>query len=105
MNAVRLRSPLLPRVTPQTGLFASTPANELYPSPGALRQPGGAARLEFLGRMLGKAVFEGVLLELPLAGFFLKKFSGKLCDLGDLASLDPDVHRNLLALREYQGAA
>jgi hypothetical protein len=54
--------------------------------------------------MLGKAVYEGVLLELPLAGFFLKKFSGKRCDLGDLASLDPEVHRHLLALRHFKGA-
>jgi hypothetical protein len=54
--------------------------------------------------MLGKAVYEGVLLELPLAGFFLKKFSGQRCDLCDLASLDPEVHRHLLALRHYKGA-
>lgn len=55
--------------------------------------------------MLGKAVYEGILLELPLAGFFLKKFSGCAADLGDLASLDPEVHRHLLALRHYKGEA
>lgn len=30
--------------------------------------------LEFLGRMLGKAMHEGLLCDIPLAGFFLKKW-------------------------------
>ncbi|KAI8471302.1 MAG: hypothetical protein J3K34DRAFT_417756 [Monoraphidium minutum] len=89
---------------PQLGLFAATPQRELYPSPAAVScRPDGAALLEFLGAMLGKAVSEGVLLELPLAGFFLKRMAGRRCDLGDLASLDPEVHTHLLALRHYAG--
>ena len=39
------------------------------------------ALLEFLGRMLGKALYEGILLDLPLAGFFLKKFRTSHCDV------------------------
>ena len=67
---------------PAQGLFAATPARQLYPSPSALsRVQGGGPLLSFLGRMLGKAVFEGVLLELPLAPFFLKKMRGARCDL------------------------
>lgn len=90
----------------QFGLFTATPQRELYPSPsGYAAVPEGVALLEFLGRMLGKAVYEGILLELPLAGFFLKKFGGKACDLEDLASLDPEVHRHLLALRHFTGGA
>lgn len=42
---------------------------QLYPSPSAFTVVEDAARLlEFLGRMLGKAMYEGVLVELPLAG-------------------------------------
>ena len=88
------------------GLFAATANRELYPSPAAFAAAPAAtgARLAFFGRMLGKAVAEGLLLELPLAGFFLKKFSGRPCDLNDLADLDAEVHRHLLALRHYKGA-
>ena len=42
--------------------------------------------LEFLGRMLGKALYEGILLDLPLAGFFLKKFRTQHCDVRTLPS-------------------
>ena len=31
--------------------------------------------------MLGKALYEGILLDLPLAGFFLKKFRTQHCDV------------------------
>lgn len=54
--------------------------------------------------MLGKCLFEGMLLELPLASFFLKKMRGGLCDINDLPSLDPEVYRHLLTLRHYTGA-
>lgn len=85
---------------PEYALFKATVNNHLYPNPAALRVvEDGAALLEFLGRMLGKAVYEGILLELPLAGFFLKKFRFVNCDLNDLPLLDPEVYRNLVKLR------
>jgi ubiquitin-protein ligase E3 C len=44
------------------------PQHELYPSPAAYAAvPEAAALLEFLGAMLGKALWEGILVELPLA--------------------------------------
>lgn len=52
-------------------------------------------------RMLGKALWEGILLELPLAGFTLKALRGGRPGLHDLPSLDAQVYRNLLALRTY----
>ncbi len=33
--------------------------------------------------MLGKALYEGILLDLPLAGFFLKKFRTQHCDVSN----------------------
>ena len=39
---------------------------------------------------------QGILLELPLAGFFLKKLLRRGCDLNDLPSLDADLYRCLL---------
>ena len=35
----------------------------------------------------------GILVELPLAPFFLKKFRGAYCDINDLPTLDPELAR------------
>ena len=35
----------------------------------------------------------GILVELPLAPFFLKKFRGAYCDINDLPTLDPELYR------------
>ncbi|GIL88261.1 hypothetical protein Vretimale_14138 [Volvox reticuliferus] len=84
------------------GLFACNSAHQAYPNPAAMRVVDDAPRLmAFLGRMLGKAMYENILLELPLAGFFLKKFRGARCDLNDLPTLDPELYRSLLQLRAY----
>jgi ubiquitin-protein ligase E3 C len=53
--------------------------------------------------MLGKALWEGMLLEMPLAGFLLKKMRGLRCDVNDMYSLDPEVARHLMQLRHYKG--
>lgn len=55
--------------------------------------------------MLGKALYENLLVELPLADFFLSKLAGKHSDVDvhQLASLDPVLHRNLLSLKAYEG--
>mmetsp|Transcript_5042 Transcript_5042/g.14483 ORF Transcript_5042/g.14483 Transcript_5042/m.14483 type:complete len:998 (+) Transcript_5042:1276-4269(+) len=92
---------------PNAGLFAATSDNKLYPNPAAGALVGDAPRLlDFLGRMLGKALFEGILLELPLAGFFLKQLlPGAWCDVNDLPTLDAELYRNLMHLRDYQGDA
>jgi ubiquitin-protein ligase E3 C len=57
------------------------------------------AHYEFLGRLLGKAVYDGMLINVPLAGFFLCKLLGLSPDVNDLATLDPDLHRNLMYLK------
>lgn len=46
---------------------------------------------------------QGILLELPLAGFFLKKLLRRGCDVNDLPSLDAELYRSLLILRDYEG--
>ena len=46
---------------------------------------------------------QGILLELPLASFFLKKLLARGCDLNDLPTLDAELYRSLLLLRDYQG--
>eukprot|EP00959_Pyramimonas_sp_CCMP1952_P025947 544694-Pyramimonas_sp.AAC.3 len=53
--------------------------------------------------MLGKALYEGILVELPFAAFFLSKLRGRDNELNDLSSLDPELYKNLLFLKRYQG--
>ena len=50
----------------------------------------------FLGRILGKALYEGMLVELPFASFFLSKIlssHGGDVDIHHLASLDPEMYK------------
>lgn len=46
-----------------------------------------------------------MLVELPFAGFFLSKLLGTSADVDihHLASLDPEVYKNLLFLKSYEG--
>ncbi|KAA6423490.1 MAG: E3 ubiquitin- ligase UPL6 [Trebouxia sp. A1-2] len=89
---------------PNAALFKATSDNRLYPHPAAQALvPNALAYFEFLGRMLGKAMYEGVLIELPLAGFFLKKMRNPHSDVNDLVTLDPELYRNLMFMRDYDG--
>lgn len=50
-----------------------------------------------------QALFENVLVDLPLADFFLEKLLVDKIDAHHLQSLDPVLYRNLLYLRDYPG--
>eukprot|EP00127_Corallochytrium_limacisporum_P003073 Clim_evm2s146 gene=Clim_evmTU2s146 len=90
---------------PKRGLFVTTPNQELYPNPYFMdmvrENPLGQYR--FLGRMLGKAIHEQILVELPLAPFFVSRMLGKFNFVNDLPSLDPEFYKNLMALKNYPG--
>ncbi|XP_036212144.1 ubiquitin-protein ligase E3C isoform X7 [Myotis myotis] len=92
---------------PNQGFFKTTNEGLLYPNPAAQMLVGDsfARHYYFLGRMLGKALYENMLVELPFAGFFLSKLLGTSADVDihHLASLDPEVYRNLLFLKSYGG--
>lgn len=61
----------------------------------------------FIGRMLGKAIYENMLVEIPFASFFLAKVlarhSGSDVDIHNLSSLDPLMYKNLVFLKNYDG--
>lgn len=92
---------------PNQGFFKTTNEGLLYPNPAAHMLVGDsfARHYYFLGRMLGKALYENMLVELPFAGFFLSKLLGTSADVDihHLASLDPEVYKNLLFLKSYEG--
>ncbi|KAI9264431.1 hypothetical protein BY458DRAFT_556842 [Sporodiniella umbellata] len=84
------------------GLFVATQEQLLYPNPGSFATE--SLQLEyfnFLGLIIGKAVYEGILLDSPFASFFLKKCLGKVNHLDDLSSLDPELYKGLLTLKNY----
>lgn len=51
-----------------------------------------------------QALYENMLVELPFASFFLSKLLGTSADVDihHLASLDPEMYRNLLFLKSYE---
>lgn len=60
---------------------------------------------EFIGRILGKAIYENLRVELPLAECFLTKLAGRKYsthDMHQLASLDPELYKHLLSLKSHK---
>lgn len=63
---------------PSLNLFKTTADNRLYPSPISYLNDSNHLHLfEFVGRMLGKAVYEGILVDVPFASFFLSLVLGQ----------------------------
>jgi ubiquitin-protein ligase E3 B len=58
---------------------------------------------DFVGRMLGKAVFEGIVVEAPFAPFFVNAFLSRVNSLNELALLDPELSKNLAFVKNYTG--
>lgn len=89
--------------SPELGFFIATPTNSIYPNPRAVAvEPNYLKHMHFLGMILGKALFEGMLVDVPFAPFFLLKLLSEKPDLNDLQSLDPELHRNLLSLKHCE---
>lgn len=70
---------------------------------------------EFLGRIVGKCLYEGILVDVNFAGFFLRKWaltggegsarneSGYRANINDLRDLDEGLYQGLLQLKRYTG--
>jgi ubiquitin-protein ligase E3 C len=115
-------------------LFRENEQRLLYPNPTAveeqreiLRQAGISPRTpeynklmadlmqhyEFLGRVVGKCLYEGILVDINFAPFFLLKWaltggdgaapreSGYRANLNDLRDIDQDLYRGLIQLKNY----
>ncbi|CAM9631904.1 unnamed protein product [Chrysoparadoxa australica] len=90
------------------GLFGTTQDGLMYPNP-ASEVIHGREHLrlfEFLGRILGKALYEGITVQPQFATFFLSFMRGSYNYLGlfhDLAGMDPELYKNLIFLKSYDG--
>ncbi|KAG1838442.1 hypothetical protein DFJ58DRAFT_718731 [Suillus subalutaceus] len=86
------------------GLWLANKRNEICPNPHSYAtEPHNLNWYRFIGRILGKALYKGILVEVAFAGFFLAKWLDKQSFLDDLASLDPDLYQGLIFLRNYTG--
>jgi len=87
---------------PQYGLFrVSSDGSTIYPNPASKDMvPGDSNCFYVIGLLLGKAVFEGVLVESRFAHFFLKKLLGRANLVDDLNSLDRTVARSLASIKQ-----
>lgn len=118
---------------PARNLFVVNSQNFLYPNPSVLDQVRSAGRharfneeevsimvyetlkqYEFLGRIIGKCLYEGILIDINFAGFFLLKWaldssSSKTSgssfkgDINDLRDFDEELYQGLLRLKNYPG--
>ncbi|GAA5901495.1 ubiquitin-ubiquitin ligase HUL5 [Sporobolomyces salmoneus] len=86
------------------GLWLATKEQEIYPNPHSYaKESNQLSWYTFLGRIVGKALYQGILIDVRFAAFFLAKWLGKQSYLDDLASLDPELYAGLLKLKNYPG--
>ncbi len=125
--------------SPEEGLFVANSKNSYYPNPCAMDQlrtsvedaklPDAPEVLleemthrlrqyEFLGRIIGKCMYEGILIDIAFAGFFLLKWAASSttttgaatgtpdayrANINDLRELDEELYQGMLQLKNYPG--
>ena len=94
---------------PGYGLFSLTSNHVLFPNPAAsLLYPEDEIEnlYTFLGRVLGKALYENITIQPQFAHFMLNFMNGKYNFtnlINDLATLDKELYKNLMFLKSYDG--
>lgn len=90
---------------PQYGLFSQTSTTEsnLVPNMSARLLDNGIQMIEFLGRVVGKALYEGILLDYSFSLVFVQKLLGRYSFLDELSTLDSELYRNLMYVKHLDG--
>jgi len=91
---------------PQLNLFKMTEEQKLYPSSTSFIHENHLQLFEFIGKMLGKAIYEGILVDVPFAPFFLSQLLGRqhgvlYSSIDELPSLDKEMYKNLCFIKNY----
>jgi hypothetical protein len=83
------------------GLFSQASASDssLIPSNSAKLLDNGIDMIEFLGRVVGKALYEGILLDYCFSPVFVQKLLGRYSFLDELSTLDSELYRSLMQLK------
>ncbi|KAK0617058.1 hypothetical protein B0T14DRAFT_589417 [Immersiella caudata] len=110
-------------------LFVTNSNNAYYPNPCAIDQQKQALQAagipedseewrdnmtdllqqyEFLGRIIGKCMYEGILINIVFARFFLLKWATAASDayranINDLRELDEELYQGMMKLKNYPG--
>lgn len=95
---------------PGLNLFCATSDERLYPSPTSHLTDNHLGLFEFVGQMIGKAVYEGIVIDIPFAQFFVSQILGKAhagvayySYVDELPSLDSELYRQLTYVKHYKG--
>ena len=93
---------------PALNLFSSTSEQRLYPSPTSRLHEDHLSLFNFVGKMLAKAVYEGIVVDVPFANFFLSRVLGQpqsalYSPIDELPSLDPELYKSLTYIKHYEG--
>lgn len=83
------------------GLFSQTSTSDrlLIPNTAARFLENGIQMIEFLGRIIGKALYEGILLDYSFSHVFVQKLLGRYSFIDELSTLDPEIYRNLMYVK------
>ncbi|KAJ2612560.1 ubiquitin-protein ligase (E3), partial [Coemansia sp. RSA 1365] len=87
-------------------LFCQTEQNNIYPNPRSMPADLKRRRLmldkyKFLGAIIGKALYEGVLVDVSFALFFLGYCVGQHPEFNDLQTFDQDLYKGLVFLKNH----
>lgn len=93
---------------PALNLFCTTSEQRLYPSPTSRLHEDHLSLFNFVGKVLGKAVYEGIVVDVPFASFFLSRVLGQhhsalYSPIDELPSLDPELYKSLTYIKHYEG--
>ena len=82
-------------------MFIENAEHELLPHPQRAEVQEGliAEQYKFIGKMLGKALFEGITIGPKFSGPFLNALIGKKNNFEDLKKIDKDLYNSLLYIR------
>lgn len=82
-------------------MFCQTSTSErlIIPSAAAKSQENGIELIEFLGKIVGKALYEGILLDYSFSHIFVHKLLGRYSFLDELSALDPELYKNLMYVK------
>ena len=90
---------------PRFGLFNLTSTNLLVPNPSSesLYSEDHLEYFQFAGKMLGKAMYDCILVESQFSVVFLNVLLGKLNEFDDLLFLDEQMYKSLKQLKDMAG--
>ncbi|KAL6503076.1 E3 ubiquitin-protein ligase upl7 [Orobanche hederae] len=91
--------------SPDYGLFSQTSTSDrlLIPNATARFLDNGIQMIEFLGKIVGKVLYEGILLDFYFSHVFVQKLLGRYSFLDELSTLDPELYRNVMYVKHYDG--